>query len=302
MLKLILYISIFLYSQAVFSLALTTSIKKPNHSLLLKKNKEVVSYVPNSSFHLGIKLVGNFFFAQYSFKIPNSNFGRSNVGNDSYKDFRLGLNIGRTLLEGFYKRYKGFSSTENGGKAACDNCLIRNNLSSEESLLQFALAFRDKLVLRDIVSGANGKVTSAYSPTFHLFANRLKIRDPESLIQGTFSANHSEFDGLKELDLRQIGLGLGIGATYPLGRLLYIGGLTSASVGFQKNKFIFDDSSKTLDEFGLNYNLRINIGTHNEKYNMGLRSLIVSNLFDIGERTNFLSVNYEVRLYMSILF
>jgi len=127
-LKLLLLIFTFSYSQAVFSLALTTSIKKANHSLLLKKDKDVVTYVPNSSFHLGIKLLGDYFFAQYSFKIPNSNFGRSDVGNDSYKDFRLGIHIGRTLLEGFYKKYKGFSSTENGGKAACDNCLASDNI------------------------------------------------------------------------------------------------------------------------------------------------------------------------------
>lgn len=285
------------------ALTITHYLKRPNHSLVLNKGKEVVTYVPNSSFHVGIKIIGSAFFFQYSWKIPNSNFGRSNIGNDKYRDLRLGIYPFGHLLEAFYTRYEGFSSTENGGNPACNNCLIRNSLTSQEALIQYIIPTSEDLDLRDIVSGARASVQSGWSGTYHFFANRLKTRDEVGLIQGDFLVNHSEFNDLREFDFYQYGFGFGLGGVLALGEYLYFGGLTSIGGGYQKNIFTYQDHvQKELAEYGLNYNFRFIIGTHRDGVNVGLRGHIVSNLFDVGEKTSFVSVNNEVRLYLSYNF
>lgn len=302
LISLIIFISVFA-SQSASALTVTHYVKKPNHSLVLHKKGEVVTYVPNSSFHLGIKIIGSYFFFQYSWKIPNSNFGRSNIGNDKYRDLRLGIYPGGTLIEVFYKKYEGFSSTENGDNPACDNCLIRNSLVSEEALMQVIFPLSKDLDLRDIISGARSSVKGGWGSTIHFYGNRLKTRDREGLIQGDFLDNHSEFANINEFDLTQYGTGIGVGGVFPFTSFLYAGALTTAGVGYQYNNFIyFDGVTKEREEFGLNYNLRFIIGTHRDGVNIGLRGMVVSNLFDIGERTSFGSVNYEGRLYLSYNF
>ncbi|MCP4915039.1 MAG: DUF4421 domain-containing protein [Oligoflexia bacterium] len=299
--KLIL-IFIFVISSVSADWTLTTAIKKPNHSLLLKEKSSVATYTPNSSFHLSLRLLGPFFFFQYSFKIPNSNFGKSDVGNDGYKDARLGIYLGNSLIEGFYKRYEGFSSTENGGKPGCGDCLIRNNLISEENLFQFIYPFNKSFSLKSAVSGANKKVTTDWSWALHFFYNRLKVKDSEGLVQGQFLSNHPDFIDLNEIRMEQFGFGPGIGGEVDLGPYFYIAGITTVGVGLQNIDLNYGNRVRELQEYGLNYNLRFVLGTHNPRYNIGIRSLIVSNFYDIGEEISFSSVNYEVRLYTSITF
>lgn len=302
MFRFLVILTISLQASLCLAWTFTTSVKKPNHSLLLTKNSEIMTYVPNSSFHLGVKLVGDFFFAQYSIKIPNSNFGRSNIGNDAYRDLRIGSYFYGSLVELFYKKYEGFSSTENGDTPGCDNCLIRNDMSSQEILLQSITPIIGSLKVRDITSGANAKVGFALSPTLHIHFNQLIVKDQSDLIQGKFADDNSEFNDLKELKLRQLGLGLGFGFTIPFGDILYFGLLTSVSAGLQKNKLIYSTRVENKGEYSFNYNFRMNIGSHNPKYNIGIRSMIVSNIFEIKEQTRFASVNYEVRLYTSVNF
>ena len=215
-------ISILISFQARSDWTLTTAIKKPNHALLLKQGKDVATYTPNSSLHLSLRLTGPFFFFQYSFKLPNTNYGQSDIGNNNYKDSRLGIYISNTLIEGFYKKYEGFSSTENGGNPGCENCLRRENLTSEENLFQFIFPFNREFSLRSAISGANAPVGMDGTWSFHAFYNRLKVRDSTGLVQGEFASNHTFFDNLAELYMVQYGVGPGLGFTLDLGEYFYI--------------------------------------------------------------------------------
>ena len=128
----------------------------------------------------------------------------------------------------------------------------------------------------------------------------MKVTDGLGIVQGEFIQNRSYLTDISQLELRQYGIGFGPGLTWSVGSYFYIAGISSLGFGYQENIYIKSDIKRRLDEYGANLNIRFTFGTHNPVVNTGIRAHVVSNFYDIGEELSLTSVDYELRLYLSV--
>ncbi len=299
--KALLALIFFIISLDCKAWTFTLSVKRPNHSVLIKEDKEIAQYHPNASLHLGVKVTGPFFFFKYGWKVPGTNYNKSDVGNDSYSDARIGIYFGNFYNELFYKSYVGFSSNEQ--PVGCTSCYERSSLSSRESTYHALYAVNPNFSMRSLVSQGGEKVSQAGSFLIHAFATRLKIRENGPIIQGDLATRFNDLDDVHMMDLRQGGAGLGFGVLWPFSSVLYMGGAATAGLGVQENDLQFiDGTSRNKHGTGTSYYIRIQLGTHGFKWNWGLKGYIHANLYNIGNDEQVASANYSIRLYSAYTF
>lgn len=299
--KVLLTLLFLIFSLQAKAWTFTFSVKRPNHSVLIKENKEIAQYHPNASLHLGVKVTGPFFFFKYGWKVPGTNYNKSDVGNDSYSDARIGIYFGNFYNELFYKSYVGFSSNEK--PIGCNTCFERSSLSSRESTYHALYALNSNFSMRSLVSQGGEKVSSAASFLIHGFATRLKIRENASIIQEDLATRFTELRNVHAMDLRQGGAGIGFGVLWPFTSALYLGGAATVGLGIQENDLQFlDGTIRNKHGTGTSYYIRIQAGTHGFKWNWGIKGYIHANLYNVGNDQQVASANYAIRLYSAYTF
>ncbi|MCR9206258.1 MAG: DUF4421 family protein, partial [Halobacteriovoraceae bacterium] len=197
--KVFLILLISILSRASFSSSLTIQLKKPNHSILLRSRKEYLEFRPNASLHTGFKLSLPYFYIEYGTKLKDTNYGNSEVGNNSYKSYRIGVPIGNTYTELYYQAWIGFSSDENT-ESRCEFCLERPNLSSRSRSFHFLYSFDSEFSMKALNSNGGEGVRFSSSWLGMIFANRLKLRDPGGLLQGDSNNRFPYFARLHTLE------------------------------------------------------------------------------------------------------
>ncbi len=276
----------------------TLQLKRPNHSILLRSKKNFLEFRPNASLHLGFKLSTNYFYIEYGQKLNDTNYGNSQVGNNSYKSYRIGIPIANTYTEVYYQEWIGFSSDENP-ETGCDYCLERPNLSSRERSAHFLYATNSNFSMKALNSNGSEGVTWSTSPLLTFYLNRLKFRDYGGLLQGSSNNNFSFFANLTSLELRQAGVGIGYGLLAPLGPF-YMGLAGIIGAGYQDNRRESLSGSKVNETgFGSHWSLKTMLATHGPGINLGLKGFLFSNIYEVGDSNNAASLNYNIYLYSS---
>ncbi|EQC52822.1 DUF4421 family protein [Bacteriovorax sp. DB6_IX] len=276
----------------------TLQVKKPNHSLVFRENKNMVEFHPNSSLHWGIKISGDYFYFEYGQRIPNTNYGKSDIGNDSYKDYRLGLNFSNWFHEVSYRLYEGFNSSEEDSTRNCDLCATRATLHSKEFSYIMLAALDSKFQMKAVTSSGIGGVKGGSSFIFKFYLNRLDIKDSGPIVGTDPDNKFPEFSEIKEVDSRQIGLGIGYGSVIPLGSAFYFAYLATAAGGHQEYELSKDNSSTDGSGLAGQFSLRLNLGTQGKDLTGGLKGYLHTNLYDLGSNLNVASVNYAIYTYL----
>lgn len=276
----------------------TAQVKKPNHSLLFRSKKKFLEFRPNASLHWGVKLSGSAFYIEYGQKIKDTNYGKSEVGNNSYKSYRIGLPLANTYTELYYQEWLGFSSDENK-EEGCEYCLERENLSSRERSVHFLIATNSNFSMKALNSNGSEGVKFSHSPLVMVFGNRLKFRDYGGLLQGNSNQDFQIFSELTSLEMQQVGLGLGYAALIPLGPLYFgISGVIGG--GYQENeREKLDGTLITENDYSSHWNVKAMIASHNKNINIGLKGWFFSNVYEIGDSNNAASLNYNLYAYLS---
>lgn len=245
-----------------------------------------------------MKLSGNSFYIEYGGKIKDTNYSNSDVGNNSYKSYRIGIPIANTYTELYYQEWIGFSSNENK-EGGCEYCLERPNLSSRERSTHFLYALDPSFSMKALNSNGSSGVKYSSSFLMTLFFNRLKFRDFGGLLQGDSNSNFSFFANLTSLEMRQGGLGIGYGWLIPMGPLYFgIGGLVGG--GYQDNRREDLNGVRASDkDFGSHWAVKTMIATHSKGLNIGLKGFLFSHIYEVGDSNNAASLNYNIYLYTS---
>lgn len=293
----LLFLSLFILGQAYAS-TFTLQVKKPNHSILLRSRKQFLEFRPNASLHIGFKLSLPAFYIEYGTKLKDTNYGNSEVGNNSYKSYRVGIPIGHTFTELYYQAWTGFSSNENKD-SGCDYCLERPLLSSRSRSFHFTYAFDSDFSMRALNSNGGEGVKFSSSWLGMIFGNRLKLRDPGGLLQGDSNLNFPYFARLHTLEMSQAGVGFGYGVLAPFGGL-YAGLAGLIGIGYQENDSEFLDGTTSTDSgMGNHWTVKAMLGTEGPGVNIGVKGWLYSNIYQIEEDNNAASLNYSIYLYTS---
>lgn len=297
----------------VLATTLTFQLKKPNHHVLLRNGDEIIEFRPNSSVHWGTKISSDRFYFQYGQRLKNTNYSGKSVGNDSYKDYRLGISIKNTFTEINYKEWIGFSSNEsddhieaeaeeNGASLQCDYCLDRGRLSSRERSISLLYAFNENFQMKALNSNGSEGVEFSHSWLASIFANRFKLFDPGGIFQGDNNGGFSLYEESTSIELKQAGLAGGYGLLYPY-KFLYGGIAGLLGVGYQKNtRVIQNQFVRSQNGVGLRVTLKLMLATHGRGMNYGLKGYFFSNVFEVGSRETIASLNYSLYLYSSYTF
>ncbi len=294
--KLILLLA--LMAKAWAGNTVTLQIKRPNHSLLLKRESKTLEFRPNASLHWGIKVSGDYYYAEYGGKIKDTNYSNRSVGNNSYKSYRLGIPIQNFFFGLYYQEWEGFSSDENNG-TDCDYCLDRPNLLSREGSVNIQYALNSSFSMKALNSNGSDGVSFANSWIFTGYYDRNKVRDAGGLLQGDSNSLFPTVSDLQILELRQLGLGLGHGLLYPFGNY-YLGLSGLIGVGYQDNRLVYRDFSKrNKTGVATHWNVKVNIASQGKGFNYGVKGYFFANLYSVAEDTNFAGLNYNLYLYTS---
>lgn len=309
----VLFFLLILISRDVIATTFTVQLKKPNHHVLLRNGDEIIEFRPNSSIHWGTKISSDKFYFQYGQKLKNTNYSGHSVGNDSYKDYRLGLSIKNTFTEINYKEWIGFSSNESdehlsneaeasGADLQCDYCLDRSRLSSRERSLSFLYAFNEKFQMKALNSNGSEGVEFSHTWLGAVFANRFKLFDPGGIFQGENEGGFSLFENSSSFELRQVGVAGGYGLLFPY-KFLYGGIAGLLGAGYQENIRVSLDNQRRLQNgVGLRVSLKLMLATHGKGMNYGLKGYFFSNVFEVGAHETIASLNYSLYLYSSYTF
>lgn len=296
------FLIVLLFSQVCFAATtVTLQAKRPNHSILMRDRKNFLEFRPNASLHWGVKISGDAFYIEYGAKIADTNYGNSEVGNNSYKSYRLGIPIKNWFIGAYYQEWQGFSSDENS-ENGCDYCLDRENLTSRETSLNLLYAFDDSFSMKALNSNGSQGVSLSSSWLMMAYYDRYKIRDFGGLLQGDSNREFPFFADKHTIDARQTGLGVGYGFLAPLGPL-YFGLSGIIGFGYQDNKnFAIDGSEGGNTGMGNHWNVKIKLGTHGPGLNFGLKGYLFSNIYKVSDNNNLASLNYNIYLYTSYSF
>lgn len=295
--KVIAHLIFIILISNTYATTLTVQVKKPNHSFLIRENKNFLEFRPNSSLHWGVKVAGSFFYIQYGQKIKNTNYTGNAVGNDSYGDYKIGFSIKNTYTEIFYKEYKGFSSDESD-RAGCDFCFDRPNLGSRERNFAFTWALNESFNMFNLSSSGNGGAEEGNSWIIGLIVNRLTIRDPGTLLQGNKSSDYTFYDDVIKLNMKQLGLGIGYAFIQPFGPFyISLGGLIGP--GYQSNDIQKTSSNNSHNGVSAHWSLKTNIATQGLWINGGIKGLFFSNIYKLGGSQNLASINYSLYAYLT---
>ncbi len=276
---------------------LTLQVKRPNHSIILRENKKIAQFHPNASLHWGVKYLADKFYIEYGQKIPGTNYNNSSVGNNSYKDYRLGLYYDNLFAEVFYKEYVGFSSNEEDNSQSCSLCSERDKLTSREFNFLSLLAINSDFSMRALTSSGLGGVEGSSSFILSLFLNKLKIKDPSSIVQNDKVTELPGFSSVNEIEMKQFGLGIGYAGIIDLAQIAYFGLYGGAGIGLQKYNIVGSNSRSGTGVSG-QWGLRLNLGTQGESLTFGLKGLLFSSVFDLGSNSNVITINYSIYCYL----
>lgn len=279
----------------------TVQVKKPNHSIVFRNKKNIHEFRPNASLHWGVKYSADSFYIEYGGKIKDTNYGNSDVGNNSYKSLRVGLSFSNFFIGLYHQEWKGFSSDERD-EASCEYCLERENLSSRESSVNLLYAFDSNFSMRALNSDGSRGVNQASSWLLIAFYDRFRVHDNQTLILEDPQNNFEFFDDLHTIEAEQYGVGFGYGLVYPFGPL-YFALSASVGIGYQKAKLI--DEARSRNEYIVNpshWSLKVNLGTKGKGLNIGVKGYLFSNIYKIGESQNVGNVNYSLYSYLSYSF
>lgn len=296
-----IFILLFLgFEFSIFGGKLTLQVKKPNHSLVLRKKKNIAEYHPNSSLHWGVKYLGDAFYIEYGQKIPGSNYNNSSVGNDSYKDYKLGIYSSNFYYEVFYKEYIGFSSNEEDKSKSCDLCSNRENLTSREFNFSTYWAVNSNFSMSALTSSGYGGVKSSSSLILNLVLNRLKIRDPAGIVQNDKVSELSTFAEATSIEMKLAGVGFGYGQIYDLAKIFYLALYGGVGAGYQEYSINGPDINSSGTGMAGHWGVRFNLGTQTKSLNIGFKGLLYSNIYDLGSNLNAASVNYSLYAYIVV--
>ena len=285
-------------AREVYAGTFTLQAKKPNHSIFFREKKEFVEFRPNASLHWGFKLSGDAFYIEYGGKIADTNYGKSDVGNNSYKSYRIGIPIKNTYTELYYQEWIGFSSDENND-SGCEYCLERETFSSRDRSAYFTFAFDSSFSMKALTSNGSQGVKQGGSYLMSLFYDRLKVRDTGGLLQGDSNSRLSFFSQLHSLEMEQYGLALGYGYLLPLS-YFYFGFSGLVGAGYQTNeRQLLDGSTEIFRDFGTHWSVKTMIATHNKGLNFGVKGYLFSNIYRVEDSKNLASLTYSIYLYTS---
>ncbi len=296
--KLFLLFSFSSFCLTSYAGTFTLQVKRPNHSIFMREKKEFVEIRPNASLHWGFKLSGDFFYIEYGGKIADTNYGKSSVGNNSYRSYRIGIPIKNTYTEIYYQEWIGFSSNENND-TGCEYCLERETFSSRDRSAYFTYALDSQFSMKALTSNGSEGVKLGGSYLISLFYDRLKVRDSGGLLQGDSNSRLSFFSNIDSLEMEQYGLAVGYGYLLPLS-YFYFGFSGLAGLGYQTNRRTFlDGGSSTFKDVGTHWSVKLMLATHNKGINFGLKGYLFSNIYRVEDSKNLASLNYNVYLYTS---
>ncbi|WP_127716343.1 hypothetical protein [Halobacteriovorax sp. HLS] len=297
--KIFLLLIIFLNSSSVLALStVTLQIKKPNHSILLRSNKNVLEFRPNASLHWGVKYSTDYFYFEYGGKIKDTNYGNSDVGNNSYKSFRIGLPIKNFFIRLYYQEWIGFSSDERD-ESSCEYCLERERLTSRESSINLTYALNSDFDMRALNSDGSRGVKPSSSWLFLGFYDRFRVHDSGGLIQEDSQNKFTFFSTLQTIEAQQFGVGLGYAFLYPFSTF-YLGLSGNLGVGYQENRLDEMINNREVKKAALSHwSLKVNLGTQGDGLNVGLKGYLFSNVYKVGDSQNVANLNYSIYSYMS---
>ena len=285
-------------SSHLLASTITGQIKKPNHSILLRSKKNFLEFRPNASLHWGMKISGAYLYLEFGGKIKDTNYGNSEVGNNSYKSYRLGIPINNTFTEVFYQAWTGFSSNENK-ENGCEYCLDRPNLSSRDRGFHFFYALNKDFSMKALNSNGSEGVENSSSFLVALFGNRLKIRDPGGLLQGSSNEKFSFFADLTSIEMKQVGLGIGYGILLPVNAFYFgLAGIVGGGYQNSSNQKLSGEIAKEKS-LGTHWRVKTMVATHGDGLNIGLKGFLFSNIYNVSDSNNVASLNYSVYLYSS---
>lgn len=280
---------------SVSASTVTLQVKKPNHSLLFRSQKDVIEFRPNASLHWGVKFSGDFFYIEYGGKIKETHYSSPEVGQSDYDSYRIGLPIKNFFLGLYYQEWKGFTSNESN----CEFCVARANFKSRNGSVNLVYAFKEDFSMKALNSDGSEGVKYNHSFLVTLFYDRLKASDNGGLIQENNQEPFSFFTNLRALEMRQAGAGIGYGLTAPLGPFyLAVGGVIG--LGYQDNRRWDLENIKSKNTgTAFHWNSKINLATHGPGLNFGLKGYFFSNIYKVADNKNIASLNYSLYAYSS---
>lgn len=292
------FIILLLLSVKTFASTLTLQVKQPNHSIALRTHKEILVFRPNASLHWGVKFSGDFIYLEYGGKIKDTNYSKSNVGNNSYKSYRIGVPIANTYTDFYYQEWTGFSSDENSG-SVCEYCLERVNLSSRDRGFHFLYATNSEFSMKALNSDGSQGVKWSASPILTVFGNRTKYRDPDGLLQGDSNEKLPFFAELTSLEMSQLGLGVGYGLLAPFSSF-YIGLAGIIGGAYQSSeRMTIDGDVRHSHSLGTHWSVKVMAATHGKGINFGAKGSFFVNIYNLVEDNSAASINYSLYLYSS---